>query len=82
MTLSASSTSGGSTTVNGYRVQMLRTSGGAATDLQVLTSTTQTISGAKTFSNAVVMMTNLPTSDPSNEGQLWNDSGTLKISAG
>jgi len=29
-----------------------------------------------------VMMTNLPTSDPSTAGQLWNDSGTLKISAG
>ena len=29
-----------------------------------------------------VMMPNLPTSDPSNAGQLWNDSGTLKISAG
>ena len=28
----------------------------------------------------VVMMPNLPTSDPSNTGQLWNDSGTLKIS--
>ena len=29
-----------------------------------------------------VMAKNLPTSDPSNEGQLWNDSGTIKISAG
>jgi hypothetical protein len=29
-----------------------------------------------------VMMTNLPTSDPNNAGQLWNSSGTLKISAG
>jgi len=29
-----------------------------------------------------VMMPNLPTSDPSTAGQLWNDSGTLKISAG
>ena len=29
-----------------------------------------------------VMATNLPTSDPSNTGQLWNDSGTVKISAG
>ena len=29
-----------------------------------------------------VIMSNLPTSDPSNAGQLWNDSGTLKISAG
>jgi len=27
-------------------------------------------------------LSNLPTSDPSNAGQLWNDSGTLKVSAG
>ena len=29
-----------------------------------------------------VMAADLPTSDPSNVGQLWNDSGTVKISAG
>ena len=29
-----------------------------------------------------VIMTNLPTSDPNNSGQLWNDNGTLKISVG
>ena len=29
-----------------------------------------------------VMATDLPTSDPSNAGQLWNDDGTVKISAG
>ena len=29
-----------------------------------------------------VIMANLPTSDPSNAGQLFNDSGTLKVSAG
>jgi hypothetical protein len=29
-----------------------------------------------------VMMTNLPTSDPNNAGQLWNNSGVLNISAG
>lgn len=29
-----------------------------------------------------VMASDLPTSDPSNEGQLWNDNGTVKISAG
>ena len=29
-----------------------------------------------------VLMPNLPTSNPSVAGQLWNDSGTLKISAG
>ena len=33
-------------------------------------------------SNNVVIFANLPTSDPTNAGQLWNDSGTLKISAG
>ena len=29
-----------------------------------------------------VMATDLPTSDPNNTGQLWNDNGTVKISAG
>jgi len=29
-----------------------------------------------------VMATDLPTSDPSNAGQLWNDNGTVKISLG
>ena len=29
-----------------------------------------------------VILSNLPTSDPANAGQLYNDSGTLKISAG
>jgi len=29
-----------------------------------------------------VMAADLPTSDPSNAGQLWNDGGTVKISAG
>ena len=32
--------------------------------------------------SGTVMMSSLPTSDPNNAGQLWNDSGTLKISAG
>ena len=29
-----------------------------------------------------VMATDLPTTDPNNQGQLWNDNGTVKISAG
>lgn len=29
-----------------------------------------------------VVINSLPTSDPSNAGELWNDSGTLKVSAG
>jgi hypothetical protein len=28
------------------------------------------------------VMSNLPTSDPFNAGQLWNQNGTLKVSAG
>jgi hypothetical protein len=82
VTLSAASTSGGSTTVNAFRIALLRTEAGAATSETVLISPAQTITGAKTFSNAVVMMTNLPTSDPSVAGQLWNNSGVLNISAG
>ena len=35
-----------------------------------------------TASGATVVFSNLPTTDPVNAGQLWNDSGTLKISAG
>ena len=38
--------------------------------------------GAIKLPSAKVMMTSLPTSDPTTAGQLWNDSGTLKISAG
>jgi hypothetical protein len=31
---------------------------------------------------AVIVMSSLPTSDPASAGQLWNDGGTLKVSAG
>ena len=41
-----------------------------------------TVNDGLTVTGAVVMMSSLPTSDPSNAGQLWNDSNTLKISAG
>jgi len=37
--------------------------------------------GLRTFGSTVIL-SNLPTSDPGNEGQLWNDEGTLKISLG
>jgi hypothetical protein len=42
---------------------------------------TLTSTGDLTVGGTVVMMASLPTSDPTNTGQLWNDSGTLKISA-
>lgn len=34
------------------------------------------------FSDTVVNFSNLPTTDPTVLGQIWNDSGSLKISAG
>ena len=40
------------------------------------------VNGDVSLNGSIIMMPNLPTSDPTNEGQLWNDSGTLKISAG
>lgn len=33
-------------------------------------------------SGATVILDDLPTADPAVEGQLWNDSGTVKVSAG
>lgn len=38
--------------------------------------------GVVTISGSQVYLLNIPTSDPSVAGALWNDSGTLKISAG
>ena len=35
-----------------------------------------------TASGATVVFSDLPTTDPVNAGQLWNDNGTLKVSAG
>ena len=52
VTVSAASTSGASTTVNAYRVNLLRSSAGASTDITVLTTTDQTISGDKTFTDS------------------------------
>ena len=36
----------------------------------------------KVTNSGGVSMPNLPTSDPASAGELWNDSGTLKVSAG
>lgn len=38
--------------------------------------------GANAGSDGLILVQNLPTSDPAVAGALWNDSGTLKISAG
>jgi NADPH:quinone reductase-like Zn-dependent oxidoreductase len=39
-------------------------------------------SNALIHSGEVVTFSNLPTSDPNNAGQLWNNSGVLNISSG
>ena len=48
----------------------------------VSVNSTLTVSSHLTVNGAQVNFSNLPTSDPSVAGRLWNDSGTLKISAG
>lgn len=45
-------------------------------------ATTLTASGVTSLTNASIFMTALPTSDPTVAGRLWNDAGTLKVSAG
>ena len=40
------------------------------------------LSGTTFTANQTVIFGSLPTSDPSILGQLWNDAGTLKVSAG
>jgi len=47
-----------------------------------LTTTQITNSGSYTQTGPNVTLSNLPTSDPAVAGRLWNDGGTLKISAG
>jgi len=39
-------------------------------------------SEVRMLGDVIMMVGNLPTTDPLNAGQLWNDLGTLKISAG
>ena len=43
---------------------------------------TENISVTHDGTNSVVIFKDLPTSDPSVAGQLWNDSGVLTVSAG
>lgn len=45
-------------------------------------ATTLSASGVVSLTNASISMTDLPTADPTVAGRLWNDTGTLKVSAG
>jgi len=68
--------SGPVTSTNGFIGSVTGTVTGA------VAATTITASGDVTLSGAVVSMASLPTSDPAVAGRLWNDAGTLKVSAG
>jgi len=63
---------------------VLYTAGSVGTpDVKVDTSGNVNMANNLTVEGGTVKLTgSLPTSDPSVAGQLWNDSGTLKISAG
>ena len=71
ITVKAASTSGASTTVNGYRVHMLRGSAGASTADTVLVSTTQTISGVKTFSSPIALTVGSDPSTATNNAHIY-----------
>lgn len=45
-------------------------------------SQTAAVDGNGQATVQTLILANLPTSDPTNAGEVWNDSGTLKISAG
>ena len=50
--------------------------------LSSITSVTGSLAVSSSTGTTTVILNNLPTSDPSNAGQLYNDSGVLKVSAG
>ena len=54
----------------------------AVTERLRVTTTGAKVTGSLAVTGAQVDFTALPTSDPSVAGRLWNDSGTVKISAG
>jgi hypothetical protein len=45
-------------------------------------STTGAVTVTAAINGGTVVLPDLPTSDPAVAGQLWNDAGTLKVSAG
>jgi hypothetical protein len=44
--------------------------------------TTLTTTGTVTINGTTIIISSLPTSDPSVAGQLWSNSGVLTVSAG
>lgn len=69
---------------NIFRVRPEAAGTGTVRDMAIGSDTANTIvdGAAIDMNSAVIMMADLPTSDPSNAGQLWNNSGVLTVSAG
>lgn len=68
----------------GFQTISINATTGAVTVTSTLgaaTSVTSVATGTLNTTGAVIM-TGLPTADPVVAGQLWNDTGTLKVSAG
>lgn len=72
----------GATTVTGNLTVSGKVVGTTANGYLDLFGDAQATSGVRIFDTGRVRMDGMPTSDPSVAGVLWNDSGTVKISAG
>ena len=81
VTVKAASTAGSSTVVNGYRVHMLRGSAGASTSDTVLVSTTQTITGLKTFDSALALTVGSDPTGVTNKAHIYakDDSSSAEV---
>ena len=64
---------------NGFEGNITGTATGVAGPVA---ATTLSATGVVSLTNASISLTALPTSNPNVAGRLWNDSGTLKVSAG
>jgi hypothetical protein len=65
-------------TAGSEKISLTNASGTAANAIEIVSS-----AGSITLSaSGNITLTGLPTSDPGSEGALYNDSGTIKISAG
>ena len=64
---------------NGFQTVSVNATTGAVTVTSTLGATT---SITNLTASGTVILSGLPTSDPVVAGQLWNDAGTLKVSAG
>ncbi len=67
------------TTDTGFQVVSINASTGAVTVLATFGTST---SVTNLTASGTVTLSGLPTADPAVAGQLWNDTGTLKVSAG